>query len=63
MNAFIFVSVVCIIGYCEFKVISQSISETKCTQMKRTFLEAPFKKEVTMALAQCMKFKDQDNSI
>ncbi len=58
MIAFIFVSIVCIGENCEFLSSTVPINESRCSEMKRVFLSAPFKEEVTMAAAQCMKFEN-----
>lgn len=56
MISYIFVSIVCINGVCDFMTSTQAVSQTRCQEMKRVFLEAPFKEGVTLAAAQCMKF-------
>jgi hypothetical protein len=56
MNAFIFVSVMCIGQQCAFVTSMDSISEKKCQEMKREFLTSKFKPEVTIAASQCMEF-------
>ena len=58
MNAVIFVSVVCIGISCDFFSSSQPITETQCQEIKKQFLALPFKPEVTLAAAQCMKFNE-----
>ena len=62
MNAFIFVSIMCIGQSCDFVTSNTALSDTKCKEMKAQFLALPFKKEVTLAAAQCLEFKsEQDN--
>lgn len=57
MNAFIFVSVICIGQACTFMTSTDYVSEKKCQEYKQDFLTSKFSKEVTMAAAQCMNFK------
>lgn len=57
MNAFIFVSVMCIGSVCTFVTSTDSMSEKECQEFKKDFLLSKFKPEVTLAAAQCMKFK------
>ena len=61
MISYIFVSIICINGSCDFMTSNTPVTETRCIEMKRTFLEAPFRPEVTMAAAQCMKFTGDKN--
>ena len=61
MISYIFVSVVCINGVCEFMTSNQPVTQTRCQEMKRVFLEAPFKEQVTLAAAQCMRFGGEKN--
>lgn len=61
MNAFIFVSILCIGPYCEFMVSNSAINEVQCQQMKKEFLAAKFRPEVTMAATQCLDFKSESN--
>jgi hypothetical protein len=58
MNAFIFVSIICIGQQCQFFASTKPITETKCQQIKKDFLELPFKPEITLASAQCMTFNE-----
>lgn len=58
MNAFIFVSIICMGQQCEFIASTKPISETKCQAIKRDFLALPYKPEVTLAAAQCMTFNE-----
>jgi hypothetical protein len=58
MNAFIFVSIVCIGQQCNFFTSNIPISQTKCESIKKDFLVLPFKPEVTLAAAQCMTFNE-----
>jgi hypothetical protein len=55
MIEFIFVSVMCIGQNCDFMVSNQPISYEKCQSIKKEFLSLPFKPEVTLAAAQCMR--------
>ena len=57
MNAFIFVSVMCISQACTFITSTDTMTEKECNEFKKDFLTSKFKPEVTMASAQCMKFK------
>ncbi len=56
MNAFIFVSVMCIGQQCAFVTSMDTVPDKKCQEMKREFLTSKFKPEVTLAAAQCMEF-------
>lgn len=56
MNAFIFVSVMCIGQQCAFVTSMESMPEKTCQQLKTAFLTSKFKPEVTNAAAQCMEF-------
>ena len=58
MNAFIFVSIICIGQQCEFIASTKPTTQTKCEAIKKDFLAMPFKPEVTLAAAQCMTFND-----
>jgi hypothetical protein len=62
MNAFIFVSIVCVGQSCNFVASTKTVDEPKCKAMKTQFLEMPFKKEITLAAAQCMEFDSDNNS-
>jgi hypothetical protein len=62
MNAFIFVSIVCIGQSCNFVSSSKPVDEVKCKEMKSQFLALPFRKETTLAAAQCMEFEGENNS-
>lgn len=62
MNAFIFVSIVCIGQSCNFVSSSKPIEETKCQAMKSSFLAMPFKTGTTLAAAQCMEFDSENNN-
>jgi hypothetical protein len=55
MIEFIFVSVMCIGQSCDFMVSNQPITYAKCQAVKKEFLALPFKPEVTLAAAQCMR--------
>jgi hypothetical protein len=56
MNAFIFVSVMCIGQQCAFVTSMDSMPEKTCNELKIAFLLTKFKPEVTVAAAQCMQF-------
>jgi hypothetical protein len=58
MNAFIFVSIVCIGQQCEFFASTKPITETKCEAIKKDFLALPYKPEITLVAAQCMTFNE-----
>jgi len=58
MNAFIFVSIVCIGQSCDFFASTKSITEIQCQAIKRDFLKLPYKPEVTLVAAQCMVFTE-----
>jgi hypothetical protein len=57
MNAFIFVSVICVGNVCTFMTSTDYISEKECNEYKQEFQQNKFKPEVTLAAYQCMKFK------
>jgi len=59
MNAFVFVSVICIGQSCAFMTSPYYISEKECNEYKQEFQQNKFKPEVTMAAYQCMKFKPE----
>lgn len=59
MNAFIFVSVMCIGANCTFLTSTEAMSQKDCNELKREFVTSKFKPEVTLAVAQCMKFKER----
>jgi hypothetical protein len=59
MNAFIFVSVMCIGQNCTFLSSMDTLTQKECEETKKEFLQSPFRPEVTLAAAQCMKFKPQ----
>jgi hypothetical protein len=58
MNAFIFVSIVCIGQQCDFFTSTRPITESECQVVKKDFLALPFKPEITLAAAQCMTFNE-----
>jgi len=58
MNAFIFVSIICIGQSCSFFTSSKPVTEKHCMQMKQQFLALPFKPEITLAATQCMEFNE-----
>jgi hypothetical protein len=45
----------CIGQSCDFMVSNQPISYERCQSIKKEFLNLPFKPEVTLAAAQCMR--------
>ena len=55
MIEFIFVSVMCIGKSCDFMVSAKPISNDQCQVFKKDFLVLPFKPEVTLVAAQCMR--------
>lgn len=59
MNAFIFVSVMCIGTNCTFLTSTDAMSQKDCYELKKEFVTSKFKPEVTLAAAQCMKFKER----
>jgi hypothetical protein len=61
MNAFIFVSIVCVGQTCNFVSSNKPIEETKCQVLKTNFLAMPFKTGTTLAAAQCMEFESDNN--
>ena len=50
-----FVAVMCVGQSCDFMISNNPVSENKCNAMKKQFLDLPFKPEVTMAAAQCIR--------
>jgi hypothetical protein len=50
-----FVAVICVGQSCDFMISNNPVTENKCNAMKKQFLELPFKSEVTIAAAQCIK--------
>ncbi len=63
MNAFIFVSIVCIGTQCNFMSSSRPVTLQHCQDMKKQFLALPFKPEITLAAAQCMEFEGENNKV
>jgi hypothetical protein len=59
MNAFIFVSILCIGQQCDFMTSKSALTQLQCQQMKKEFLSAKFRPEVTMAAAQCLDFESE----
>jgi hypothetical protein len=57
MNSFIFVSIICIGQSCGFMTSTDYLSAEQCQEYKDDFLHTKFSPKVTMAAAQCMKFK------
>ena len=60
MNAFLFVSVICVGQSCGFMTSPDYISEKECNEYKKEFVTNKFKPEVTLAAYQCMKFKPEN---
>ena len=58
---FIFVAIMCMGTKCDFMASDTAVPETHCIKMKEQFLTLPFKPEVTLAAAQCMKFNQGKN--
>ena len=58
MNAFIFVSIICIGQQCDFMASTRPVTQAQCQVFKKDFLTLPFKPEVTLAAAQCMVFNE-----
>jgi len=58
---FIFVAIMCIGTKCDFMASDIAVTETHCIKMKEQFLTLPFKPEITLAAAQCMKFNQGKN--
>ena len=54
MMEWMFVAVMCMDQKCDFIISHTPITQEHCIQIKRDFLNLPFKKEVTLAAAQCM---------
>jgi hypothetical protein len=61
MMEFIFVAIMCIGTKCDFMASDIAVPETHCIKMKEQFLTLPFKPEITLAAAQCMKFNQGKN--
>jgi len=57
MNAFIFVSVICVGSTCGFMTSPDYISEKECNEYKKEFVSNKFGPNVTLAAYQCMLFK------
>lgn len=55
MIEFIFVSVMCIGQSCDFMVSNTPIAYDTCQALKKNVLSLPFKPEVTLVAAQCMR--------
>ena len=58
MNAFIFVSVVCIGTNCTFVTSTDAVSQKQCEKVKQQFVLNKFKPDITLAAAQCMPFNE-----
>jgi hypothetical protein len=59
MNTFIFVSIVCIGTNCTFVTSTDAVTQKQCEKVKQEFVTNKFKPEITLAAAQCMKFKER----
>lgn len=59
MNAFIFVSIMCIGTNCTFMTSTYPMDQKDCYELKQEFVTTKFKPEVTLAASQCMKFKER----
>jgi hypothetical protein len=59
MNAFIFVSVICIGSNCTFMTSTYSMAQKDCYELKQEFVTTKFKPEVTLAAGQCRIFKER----
>ena len=59
MNTFVFVSIICVGQACGFMTSADYLTEKECKEYKQDFKETKFKPEVTLAAAQCMKFKPE----
>jgi len=46
---------------CDFMASDIAVPETHCIKMKEQFLTLPFKPEITLAAAQCMRFNQGKN--
>lgn len=57
MNAFIFVSVICIGNTCGFVTSLDYGTKEQCEATRTKFLKSEFNPEVTLTAAQCMPFK------
>jgi hypothetical protein len=58
MNAFIFVSILCIGQKCDFFASTRPVTVAQCQAIKKDFLALPLKPEVTLSAAQCMVFDE-----
>jgi len=58
---FIFVAIMCIGTKCDFMASDIAVPETHCIKMQEQFLTLPFKPEIALAAAQCMKFNQGKN--
>lgn len=58
MNAFIFVSVLCIGQTCNFITSMDTMTQKECEFIKREFLTTKYDKKITLAAAQCMRFNE-----
>lgn len=59
---FIFVAIMCMGIRCDFIASDIAMPEPLCIKIKEDFLKLPFKPELTLVAAQCMRF-NQGKSI
>lgn len=57
MSAFIFVSVICVGQACTFVTSMDTMPQKNCEAAKKEFLTTKYDPSVTLAAAQCMRFK------
>ena len=58
MNAFIFVSVLCMGQTCHFITSTDTMTQKECESIKKEFLTTKYDKKITLAVAQCMQFNE-----
>lgn len=63
MNAFIFVSIMCMGTNCTFVTSNKPVTEASCQQTKKQFFALPFKPDVTLAAAQCLEFEGDTTKV
>lgn len=63
MNAFIFVSILCIGQTCNFMTSVDSMPKKDCESIKREFLTIKHDKKITLVAAQCMNFKETGEKV
>jgi hypothetical protein len=57
MNAFVFVSIICVGQSCGFMTSTDYLTKAECQEYKDDFKNSNFSPKVTLAAAQCMEFK------